>query len=193
MHAIKAAYRRLAKSTHPDAIGGAKSAALRFARITEAYAVARAEAIADGRIGAERVDDPEEFHEEMIERVLEVVERAALAVPDRRHLVLADAVAEHPRAHAVGAGQALPGVLAVDVDGSSPEVRERSDRRQPPVDVRTRPTVDRDDTGDDVFLVVDHEPALDPGLGRSMTYQVECGSHPCSPGRLDGCSSITRS
>ena len=33
LHAIKAAYRRLAKSTHPDAIGGAKSAALRFARI----------------------------------------------------------------------------------------------------------------------------------------------------------------
>ena len=58
LHAIKAAYRRLAKSTHPDAIGGAKSAALRFARITEAYAVARAEAIADGRIGAERVAPP---------------------------------------------------------------------------------------------------------------------------------------
>ena len=54
LRAVKAAYRRLAKSTHPDAIGGAKSAALRFARITEAYAVARAEAIADGRIGADR-------------------------------------------------------------------------------------------------------------------------------------------
>jgi hypothetical protein len=48
---VKIAFRRLAKSTHPDAIGGS-TATSKFARITEAYEVALADAIAAGRIGA---------------------------------------------------------------------------------------------------------------------------------------------
>jgi hypothetical protein len=48
---IKIAFRRLAKSTHPDAIGGV-AATSRFAKITEAYDVALADAIAAGRIGS---------------------------------------------------------------------------------------------------------------------------------------------
>jgi len=35
--AVKIAFRRLAKSTHPDAIGGGEATTLQFARITEAY------------------------------------------------------------------------------------------------------------------------------------------------------------
>jgi hypothetical protein len=54
---VKAAFRRLAKSTHPDAIGGS-TAASTFARITEAYEVALADAIAAGRIGAPRREVP---------------------------------------------------------------------------------------------------------------------------------------
>lgn len=54
---IKYAFRQLAKSTHPDAIGGSTTAA-RFARITEAYDVALADAIAAGRIGAPNRDRP---------------------------------------------------------------------------------------------------------------------------------------
>ena len=50
--AIKVAFRRLAKSTHPDATGGGDTTTTRFARITEAYEVALAEAIAGGRIGS---------------------------------------------------------------------------------------------------------------------------------------------
>lgn len=45
--AVKVAFRRLAKSTHPDAIGGGDANTLQFARITEAYEVALAEATAD--------------------------------------------------------------------------------------------------------------------------------------------------
>lgn len=48
--AIKVAFRRLAKSTHPDAIGSGDSATARFARITEAYEVALADAVAAGRL-----------------------------------------------------------------------------------------------------------------------------------------------
>jgi hypothetical protein len=51
IHAVKAAYRRLAKSVHPDAVGTNGDAA-RFARLTEAYEVALAEAAAAGRRGA---------------------------------------------------------------------------------------------------------------------------------------------
>ncbi len=54
---VKSAFRRLAKSTHPDAIGGSATAAT-FARITEAYDVALADAIATGRIGAPSRDLP---------------------------------------------------------------------------------------------------------------------------------------
>ena len=46
---VKSAFRRLAKSTHPDAIGGGRTAS-QFARITEAYEVALADAIAAGRL-----------------------------------------------------------------------------------------------------------------------------------------------
>lgn len=48
--AIKVAFRRLAKSTHPDAIGGGDANTLQFARITEAYEVALADATAAGRL-----------------------------------------------------------------------------------------------------------------------------------------------
>lgn len=48
-HAIKAAYRRLAKSTHPDATGGVSMLPSAFARVTGAYDVALAEAIEAGR------------------------------------------------------------------------------------------------------------------------------------------------
>lgn len=48
---VKAAFRRLAKSTHPDAIGGGPATS-QFARITEAYEVALADAVTAGRIGA---------------------------------------------------------------------------------------------------------------------------------------------
>ena len=48
---VKSAFRRLAKSTHPDAIGGGRATS-QFARITEAYEVALADAITAGRIGA---------------------------------------------------------------------------------------------------------------------------------------------
>jgi len=54
---VKIAFRRLAKSTHPDAIGGS-TATLKFARITEAYEVALADAIGAGRIGAPGRDLP---------------------------------------------------------------------------------------------------------------------------------------
>jgi DnaJ domain len=54
---VKSAFRRLAKSTHPDAIGGGRTAS-QFARITEAYEVALADAIAAGRIGAPTRDLP---------------------------------------------------------------------------------------------------------------------------------------
>jgi hypothetical protein len=54
---VKVAFRRLAKSTHPDAIGGS-TAASTFARITEAYEVALADAIAAGRIGTPRREIP---------------------------------------------------------------------------------------------------------------------------------------
>ena len=50
---VKAAFRRLAKSTHPDAIGGG-TATSTFARITEAYEVALSDAVTAGRIGAPR-------------------------------------------------------------------------------------------------------------------------------------------
>ena len=56
--AVKVAFRRLAKSTHPDAIGGGEATTLQFARITEAYEVALADAIAAGRIGAPTRDLP---------------------------------------------------------------------------------------------------------------------------------------
>jgi hypothetical protein len=53
--AVKVAFRRLAKSTHPDVIGGGEATTLQFARITEAYDVALADAIAAGRlVGAGR-------------------------------------------------------------------------------------------------------------------------------------------
>ena len=48
--AVKIAFRRLAKSTHPDAIGGGEATTLQFARITEAYDVALADATAAGRL-----------------------------------------------------------------------------------------------------------------------------------------------
>lgn len=48
--AVKIAFRRLAKSTHPDAIGGGEETTLQFARITEAYDVALADAIEAGRL-----------------------------------------------------------------------------------------------------------------------------------------------
>ena len=48
--AVKVAFRRLAKSTHPDAIGGGERATSRFAQITEAHEVALADAIASGRL-----------------------------------------------------------------------------------------------------------------------------------------------
>jgi hypothetical protein len=48
---VKISFRHLAKSTHPDAIGGS-TATSKFAQITEAYEVALADAIAAGRIGA---------------------------------------------------------------------------------------------------------------------------------------------
>ena len=48
--AVKIAFRRLAKSTHPDAIGGGEATTLQFARITEAYDVALADALAAGRL-----------------------------------------------------------------------------------------------------------------------------------------------
>jgi hypothetical protein len=54
---VKVAFRRLAKSTHPDAIGGS-TAASTFARITEAYEVALADAIAAGRVGTPRREIP---------------------------------------------------------------------------------------------------------------------------------------
>jgi hypothetical protein len=54
---VKSAFRRLAKSTHPDAIGGGRTAS-QFARITEAYEVALADAMAAGRIGAPTRDLP---------------------------------------------------------------------------------------------------------------------------------------
>jgi hypothetical protein len=47
--AVKVAFRRLAKSTHPDAIGGGATP-LQFAQITAAYEVALADAIAAGRL-----------------------------------------------------------------------------------------------------------------------------------------------
>ena len=55
--AVKVAFRRLAKSTHPDAIGGS-TATSKFARITEAYEVALADAIASGRLAAPDRDLP---------------------------------------------------------------------------------------------------------------------------------------
>jgi hypothetical protein len=56
---IKVAFRRLAKSTHPDVIGGGEATTLRFARITEAYDVALADAIAAGRlVGPGREQSP---------------------------------------------------------------------------------------------------------------------------------------
>jgi len=48
--AVKISFRRLAKSTHPDAIGGGDATTLQFARITEAHEVALADAIAAGRL-----------------------------------------------------------------------------------------------------------------------------------------------
>lgn len=48
--AVKISFRRLAKSTHPDAIGGGDATTLQFAQITEAYDVALADAIAAGRL-----------------------------------------------------------------------------------------------------------------------------------------------
>ena len=56
--AIKRAFRQLAKSTHPDVIGGGGATASRFARITEAYEVALREATAAGRIAATERDLP---------------------------------------------------------------------------------------------------------------------------------------
>lgn len=54
---VKAAFRRLAKSTHPDARGGGTTSS-QFARITEAHEVALADAVAAGRIGAPRREAP---------------------------------------------------------------------------------------------------------------------------------------
>lgn len=56
--AIKVAFRRLAKSTHPDAIGGGDATTLQFARITEAHEVALADAIAAGRLVGPGRDQP---------------------------------------------------------------------------------------------------------------------------------------
>ena len=56
--AVKVAFRRLAKSTHPDAIGGGGKATSQFARVTEAYEVALADAIAAGRLAAPGRDLP---------------------------------------------------------------------------------------------------------------------------------------
>jgi len=50
---VKIAFRQLAKSTHPDAVGGGRPTS-QFARITEAYEVALADAITAGRIGTPR-------------------------------------------------------------------------------------------------------------------------------------------
>lgn len=50
---VKAAFRQLAKSTHPDVVGGGKTAS-RFSRITEAYEVALADAVTAGRVGVVR-------------------------------------------------------------------------------------------------------------------------------------------
>lgn len=50
---VKIAFRQLAKSTHPDAVGGGRTTS-QFARITEAYEVALADAITAGRIGTPR-------------------------------------------------------------------------------------------------------------------------------------------
>lgn len=50
--AIKVAFRRLAKSTHPDAIGSGDAATARFARITEAYEIALADAVTAGRLAS---------------------------------------------------------------------------------------------------------------------------------------------
>jgi hypothetical protein len=56
--AIKVAFRRLAKTTHPDVIGGGEATTLQFARITEAYDVALADAIAAGRLVGPGRDQP---------------------------------------------------------------------------------------------------------------------------------------
>jgi hypothetical protein len=56
--AIKVAFRRMAKSTHPDVIGGGEATTLQFARITEAYDVALADAIAAGRLVGPGRDQP---------------------------------------------------------------------------------------------------------------------------------------
>ncbi|MFM8403211.1 MAG: DnaJ domain-containing protein, partial [Candidatus Limnocylindrus sp.] len=48
VESVKRAYRNLAKSLHPDAVGG-KSQPAAFARLTEAYEVALAEALAANR------------------------------------------------------------------------------------------------------------------------------------------------
>ena len=56
--AVKVAFRRLAKSTHPDAAGGGEATALQFARITEAHEVALADAIAAGRLVGPGRDQP---------------------------------------------------------------------------------------------------------------------------------------
>ena len=50
VESVKRAYRNLAKSLHPDAVGG-KSKPAAFARLTEAYEVALAEALAANRHG----------------------------------------------------------------------------------------------------------------------------------------------
>jgi hypothetical protein len=55
---IKVAFRRLAKSTHPDVIGGGEATTLQFARLTEAYDVALADAIAAGRLVGPGRDQP---------------------------------------------------------------------------------------------------------------------------------------
>lgn len=54
---VKLAFRRLAKSTHPDLIGGGRTPA-QFARLTEAYEVALADAVAAGRLGTPRREMP---------------------------------------------------------------------------------------------------------------------------------------
>lgn len=56
--AVKASFRRLAKTTHPDAIGGGDATTLQFARITEAHEVALADAIAAGRLVGPGRDQP---------------------------------------------------------------------------------------------------------------------------------------
>jgi hypothetical protein len=50
---VKAAFRQLAKSTHPDVVGGGRTAS-QFSRITEAYEVALADAVTAGRVGVAR-------------------------------------------------------------------------------------------------------------------------------------------